>query len=95
MTDYVDHTLEIEAELSDVVKKEEGRGLILVVNGDWKLDGESIGEQPWQNDKRGMSLRFQSFDERPDTFGIPPEDRHKLIEMLTKKKVRIKVEIMY
>ena len=42
--------------------------------------------------ERGMSIRLQSWDDRPDNFGIPREDRHRLAEMIKERKVRITIE---
>lgn len=41
--------------------------------------------------ERGMSIRLQSWDDRPDNFGIPREDRHRLAEMIKDRKVRITI----
>lgn len=95
-TEFSPQKLIIEDKLDDFHTQHDGRALVIPVRtkGTMEINGEKVPESDHQNEERGLSFRFQSFDGRAATFGVAPKDQHKLFKLFQGRKVRITIETL-
>lgn len=87
-----DDSLELvmEGSFDDVDNQYDGRAIVMSLKAPIYVNGE-LQEGKFQNEEIGLTLALRSWDNRHGSFGMKPDNQHKLAKLFAHRKVKLTI----
>lgn len=82
------YELVMEGSFDDVDNQYEGRAIVMSLKAPIYVNGE-LQEGKFQNEEIGLTVALRSWDNRHGSFGMVPDNQHKLAKLFAKRKVKL------